>query len=112
MAEMTIEELLQKAEEVGKIVESYSAEIADLQQLVAQGKEEYKELLADYEHRLQEFQPQLTTIRHAIFKMREAKRLSNEADQLVSQIKETFKADKERRQTLEQGPVKKTRVKF
>lgn len=110
-----ISDLLAKAEEVDSIVQNYSIEIEELKELLAQGKTEYRELISDYENRLRELHPQLIQIRHAIFKLREAQRLKNEASHVVEEIMIAFSLDKKKRETISSSvssPMKITKVRF
>ncbi len=89
--------LLGKADEVNSIVQSYSIEMNELEELVLKGESQYSELMTHYKERLKELHPQLTQIRHAIFKLKEAQRLKQEADSLVEQIRRNFELDKQRK---------------
>lgn len=99
MEEM-IADLLKKAEEVSNIIQSYSTEITELEDLVSKGQNEYQELVEHYKEKLKELSPQLTQIRHAVFKLREAKRFTAEADALVTQIRENFDLDIKKKESI------------
>ena len=101
--EDVINALLSKADEVNSIVQSYSLEMNELEELVLKGEGQYSELVTHYKERLKELHPQLTQIRHAIFKLKEAQRLKQEADSMVEQIKRNFELDKQRKSELSIG---------